>query len=39
MLNPTAQASVAVLALTAIRAELTPRVGVATSDHVVPFQW
>src|ERR1700722_5500617 len=38
-LNPTAQASDAVLALTPRSAELTPRVGVGTSDHAVPCQW
>src|SRR5580692_1642903 len=37
-LIPTAQASVGLLALTESRLEVTPRVGVATSDHLVPFQ-
>ena len=38
-LNPTAQASDAVLALTPRRLAFTPRLGVATSDQAVPFQW
>ena len=39
-LNPTAQASVAVLALTAAAgAELHPGCALATSDHALPFQW
>ena len=37
--NPTAQASVALLALIPSSALFTPRTGVVTSDQAAPFQW
>jgi hypothetical protein len=37
--NPTAHASVALLALTAISAPAADSPGELTSDHAVPFQW
>src|SRR3974390_1284473 len=37
--NPTAHASVAPLALTALSAPYWPRLGVGVSDHDVPSQW
>ena len=37
--HPTAQASVALLALTATRLAAAGRVGVVTSDQALPSQW
>src|SRR5215469_5043724 len=39
MVNPTAHALFAPLALTASSAPNSPRLGVGTSDHALPSQW